>query len=93
MKTAAFDRARARRDPVRGYQAALIRDALGRFGIEFTNGDAPGVKFDRDDPPLFARSRPGQSDRCLGGPGRPSLPLAVPDFERAATVRPSCPSR
>ena len=31
--------------PVTVYQAALIRDALGRFGIEFTNGDAPGVKL------------------------------------------------
>ena len=31
--------------PITVYQAALIRDALGRFGIEFTNGDAPGVKL------------------------------------------------
>ena len=31
--------------PVTVYQAALIRDALGRFGIEFTNGDEPGVKL------------------------------------------------
>ena len=30
--------------PITVYQAALIRDA-GRFGIEFTNGDAPGVKL------------------------------------------------
>jgi hypothetical protein len=27
------------------YQAALIRDALERFGIVFTNGDEPGVKL------------------------------------------------
>ena len=27
------------------YQAALIRDALERFGIEFTNRDEPGVKL------------------------------------------------
>ena len=31
--------------PITVYQAALIRDALGRFGIEFANGDAPGVKL------------------------------------------------
>jgi ribosome-binding protein aMBF1 (putative translation factor) len=31
--------------PVTLYQAALIRDALERFGIEFTNGDEPGVKL------------------------------------------------
>src|SRR4051794_9471467 len=31
--------------PITVYQAALIRDALGRFGIEFTNGDAPDVKL------------------------------------------------
>jgi hypothetical protein len=31
--------------PVTVYQAALIRDALERFGIEFTNGDEPGVKL------------------------------------------------
>src|SRR5829696_8241705 len=28
-----------RRAPITVYQAALIRDALERFGIEFTNGD------------------------------------------------------
>jgi hypothetical protein len=27
------------------YQAALIRDALERFGIAFTNGEEPGVKL------------------------------------------------
>ena len=27
------------------YQAALIRDALERFGVEFTDGDEPGVKL------------------------------------------------
>ena len=31
--------------PVTVYQAALIRDALERFGIEFTDGDEPGVKL------------------------------------------------
>ena len=31
--------------PVTVYQAALIRDALERFGIEFTNGEEPGVKL------------------------------------------------
>ena len=31
--------------PVTVYQAALIRDALERFGIAFTNGDEPGVKL------------------------------------------------
>jgi hypothetical protein len=31
--------------PVTVYQAALIRDALERFGIVFTNGDEPGVKL------------------------------------------------
>ena len=36
--------------PVTVYQAALIRDALERFGIEFTNGDEPGVKLRRSDP-------------------------------------------
>ena len=33
------------RAPVTVYQAALIRDALERFGIEFTDGDEPGVKL------------------------------------------------
>jgi hypothetical protein len=27
------------------YQAALIRDAPGAFGVEFTDGDEPGVKL------------------------------------------------
>ena len=31
--------------PVTVYQAALIRDTLERFGVEFTNGDEPGVKL------------------------------------------------
>jgi len=31
--------------PVTVYQAALIRDTLERFGIEFTIGDEPGVKL------------------------------------------------
>ena len=31
--------------PVTVYQAALIRNALERFGIEFTNGEEPGVKL------------------------------------------------
>jgi hypothetical protein len=33
------------KSPVTVYQTALIRDALERFGIEFTNGDEPGVKL------------------------------------------------
>ena len=33
------------RAPVTVYQAALIRDALERFGVEFTDGDEPGVKL------------------------------------------------
>jgi hypothetical protein len=32
------------------YQAVLIRDALERFGIEFTSGDEPGVKLKRTGP-------------------------------------------
>ena len=31
--------------PVTVYQAALIRDAPGAFGVEFTDGDEPGVKL------------------------------------------------
>jgi hypothetical protein len=41
----AAGRERRRRAPVTVYQAALIRDALERFGIVFTNGDEPGVKL------------------------------------------------
>jgi len=33
------------KSPVTVYQTALIRDALERFGIEFTNGEEPGVKL------------------------------------------------
>jgi len=36
--------------PITVYQAALIRDALERFGVEFTNGDEPGVKLKRTGP-------------------------------------------
>ena len=32
--------------PVTVYQAALMRDALERFGVIFTNGDEPGVKLE-----------------------------------------------
>ena len=41
----AAGRERRGRAPVTVYQAALIRDALERFGIEFTDGDEPGVKL------------------------------------------------
>ena len=33
--------------PVTVYQQALLRGTLERFGIEFTNGDAPGVRLRR----------------------------------------------
>jgi hypothetical protein len=33
------------KSPVTVYQTALIRDALERFGVEFTNGNEPGVKL------------------------------------------------
>jgi hypothetical protein len=31
--------------PITLYQAALIRNALERFGVEFTYGDSPGVRL------------------------------------------------
>jgi ribosome-binding protein aMBF1 (putative translation factor) len=31
--------------PITLYQQALIRNALERFGVEFTNGNEPGVKL------------------------------------------------
>ena len=31
--------------PITFYQQALIRNALERFGVEFTNGNEPGVKL------------------------------------------------
>jgi hypothetical protein len=31
--------------PVTAYQQALLRNALEAAGIEFTNGDEPGVKL------------------------------------------------
>jgi hypothetical protein len=34
-----------RADSVDGEPPITVYDALGRFGIEFTNGEAPGVKL------------------------------------------------
>jgi ribosome-binding protein aMBF1 (putative translation factor) len=31
--------------PITAYQLALLREALESAGVEFTNGDAPGVKL------------------------------------------------
>jgi hypothetical protein len=31
--------------PVTAYQQALLRNALEAAGVEFTNGDEPGVKL------------------------------------------------
>ena len=31
--------------PITAYQAALIKQALVNAGVEFTNGDEPGVKL------------------------------------------------
>jgi hypothetical protein len=31
--------------PITSYQRALIRNALESAGVEFTNGDAPGVRL------------------------------------------------
>jgi transcriptional regulator with XRE-family HTH domain len=33
--------------PITAYQAAFIREALLNAGVEFTNGDEPGVKLRR----------------------------------------------
>ena len=41
----AAGRERRGRAPVTVYQAALIRDPLEQIGVEFTDGDEPGVKL------------------------------------------------
>src|SRR4051812_26953675 len=56
--------------PITVYQAALIRDALGRFGIEFTNGDAPGVKL------TATKARKG-GKRSLGSRSEPRASYAA----------------
>jgi ribosome-binding protein aMBF1 (putative translation factor) len=45
LHSAIVQRAESGAPPITKYQEALIRNALENAGVEFTNGDEPGVKL------------------------------------------------
>jgi ribosome-binding protein aMBF1 (putative translation factor) len=45
LHSAIVQRARSGAPPITKYQEALIRNVLEVAGVEFTNGDEPGVKL------------------------------------------------